>query len=166
MDVISSHPITFKWHLWGHLPNKDEWGDSSYIKIMTIHSIEDMLLLTELLPESIIQKCMLFIMKDGIKPYWEDPKNCNGGGFSYKVLPKNIVGFWNHLIYLLVGNTILNDTKLLNNLCGITVSPKKGGHNIVKIWMTNKEYMNPKIITSDKIMDSYKCVFLPHRINK
>uniref|UniRef100_A0A6C0H755 Eukaryotic translation initiation factor 4E n=1 Tax=viral metagenome TaxID=1070528 RepID=A0A6C0H755_9ZZZZ len=163
---MDGHPIQFKWILWAHLPNFNQWDDNSYIKIMTISSIEDMLLLTELFPETIIQKSMLFLMKDGIKPYWEDPKNKNGGGFSYKVFPKNIQGFWNHLIYLLVGNNILNDPKIINNVCGITVSPKKGGHNIVKIWMSNKDNMNPKIITSDKIMNDYKCVFLPHKLNK
>ena len=28
---------------------------------------------------------MLFLMRDGIQPIWEDEKNRNGGCFSYKI---------------------------------------------------------------------------------
>ena len=52
---------------------------------------------------------MLFLMKDGIAPTWEDPKNKNGGYFSYKVSNKNVKETWRDLSFLLMGNSISKD---------------------------------------------------------
>ena len=34
---------------------------------------------------------MLFVMRNGINPMWEDPKNKDGGCFSYKISNKNVI---------------------------------------------------------------------------
>ena len=47
---------------------------------------------------------MLFIMKTGITPMWEDPKNREGGCFSYKITNKFVVDVWKKLSLLLCGN--------------------------------------------------------------
>ena len=68
---------------------------------------------------------MLFIMKQGISPMWEDPKNRDGGCFSYKVPNKSVVKAWSELTYRIVGASISNTNPFVNSVTGITISPKK-----------------------------------------
>jgi len=64
-----------KWTLWAHLPHDTNWTFESYIPILTFDSVHAIIMLLETIPEEMITNCMLFIMRDGIKPMWEDPKN-------------------------------------------------------------------------------------------
>ena len=41
--------------------------------------MEEAIVLFETIPDIMIQNCMLFIMKQGINPLWEDSHNRNGG---------------------------------------------------------------------------------------
>ena len=81
---------------------------SSYIEITTINTAEDTCKYVENFPDILIKNCMLFIMRKGINPYWEDPQNIKGGCFSYKVSNKIVVQCWKNLSYLLLGETLTN----------------------------------------------------------
>ena len=89
-QTITSHKLKSKWNLWAHLPQDPDWTVKSYRKIYQFKTVEEAIGITESLPDGLIKNCMLFIMKDGISPMWEDPKNRNGGCFSYKVSNKNV----------------------------------------------------------------------------
>jgi len=91
---------------------------------------------------------MLFVMRTGIKPTWEDPKNRQGGCFSYKVTNKHVYNVWKELSYVLVGGTISQDKDFVANVTGITISPKKN-FCILKIWMSSCDNQNPGIITNE-----------------
>ena len=84
------HKLYDNWVLWAHLPHNTDWSVNSYIKVFEFTTIEDTVALIEKLPSVLVENCMLFIMRDGIKPIWEDPQNRNGGSFSYKVLNKQV----------------------------------------------------------------------------
>ena len=86
MDTF--HKLSDNWTIWAHLPHNTDWSIKSYIPIYTFTNIEETIAVTETLPAILVENCMLFIMKEGIKPTWEDPKNRNGGCFSYKVSNK------------------------------------------------------------------------------
>ena len=105
---------------------------------------------------------MLFLMRQGIKPIWEDEKNRNGGCFSYKVANKNVYEVWRDLTYVLIGESISNNIVFVNSVTGITISPKKN-FCIVKIWMTNCDHQNPTVVTSDvKNLIPQGCLFKKH----
>ena len=57
-------------------------------------------------------------MRDGIKPTWEDPKNRQGGCFSYKVTNKHVYNVWKELSYVLVGNTLSKDANFVGQCNG------------------------------------------------
>ena len=97
------HPLSDRWTLWAHLPHDTDWSIKSYIPISTFTTVEDTLAVTETLPSVMVENCMLFMMKEGIKPTWEDPRNRNGGCFSYKVTNKNVYKAWKDLTYVVVG---------------------------------------------------------------
>lgn len=160
MDAF--HSLSDKWTLWAHLPHNTDWSMQSYIPISTFKTVEDTIAVTETLPAILVENCMLFMMRDGIKPAWEDPKNRNGGCFSYKVSNKNVYKVWKDLTYVVVGGTISKQSGFVNCVTGITISPKKN-FCIIKIWMTDCNNQNPAIVTSDvKGLMPQGCLFKKH----
>ena len=151
-----------QWNLWAHLPHDSDWTVSSYKKIYKLTTVEETIAIIESLPEPLVKNCMLFIMKDGIVPMWEDPKNRNGGCFSYKVSNKNVCEVWRDLSYLLVGNTISSNMQFVNGVTGVTISPKKN-FCIIKIWLSNCEHQNPAVVTSEiNGLVAQGCLFKKH----
>jgi hypothetical protein len=156
------HCLTDRWTLWAHLPHDTDWSIDSYKKIYTFGTVEETIALTETIPDILVKNCMLFLMKDGIKPTWEDPKNRNGGCFSYKVSNKSVYEVWKELSYMLVGDTISTKPSFVAGVTGITISPKKN-FCIIKIWMTNCVNQNPAIVTSEiKGIIPQGCIFKKH----
>lgn len=159
---VSTHPLTDNWTLWAHLPHDTDWSIDSYKKILTVDTVETTIAITETMPEVLVKNCMLFIMKEGIKPTWEDPKNRSGGCFSYKISNKNVYEVWRDITYVLVGGTISPAQSFVTNVTGITISPKKN-FCIIKIWMANCDNQNPNIVNPDiKGLSSNGCLFKKH----
>jgi len=156
------HKLSGNWTLWAHLPHNTDWSLNSYIKIKTFTSVEETIAVTETLPAILVENCMLFLMREGIKPIWEDPKNRNGGCFSYKVSNKSVHKVWKELSYVVVGGTVSKQTSYVNSVTGITISPKKN-FCILKIWMADCSNQNPAVVTSDlKGITSQGCLFKKH----
>lgn len=161
-DISKCHKLKYKWVLWAHLPQDPDWTVKSYKKIYTFKTVEETIGITESLPADLVKNCMLFIMRENVNPMWEDPKNRNGGCFSYKVSNKSVVDVWRDLTYVLIGDTISTNSTFVNSVTGITISPKKN-FCIVKIWMTNCDHQNPQIVTPDvKQLIPQGCLFKKH----
>ena len=161
-ETTTYHKLRYKWNLWAHLPQDPDWTVKSYKKICQFKTVEEAIAITESLPADLVKNCMLFIMRDGVIPMWEDPKNRNGGCFSYKVSNRNVFEVWRDLTYVLVGETISSNSIFVNCVTGITISPKKN-FCIVKIWMTNCEHQNPQIVTSEiRKLSPQGCLFKKH----
>ena len=127
-----------------------------------MRTIEESIAISETMPEVLVKNCMLFLMKEGVKPIWEDPQNRSGGCFSYKIANNSVHEVWKQLCYLLVGNTISNQQSFVANVTGITISPKKN-FCIIKIWMSTCANQNPAIISNDVIgLTSHGCIFKKH----
>ena len=156
------HHLSDKWTLWAHLPHDTNWGLESYIKIYTFKTAEETIAVTETLPAILVENCMLFLMRDGIKPMWEDPRNKNGGCFSYKITNKNVYKVWKELSYVVVGGSISKQQNYVKNVTGVTISPKKN-FCIIKIWLSDCTNQNPDVVTSDlKGLSSHGCLFKKH----
>lgn len=157
-----NHKLNNNWTLWAHLPHNTDWSIKSYIPISTFTTVEETLAVTETLPAILVENCMLFMMKEGVKPTWEDPKNRNGGCFSYKVSNKNVYKVWKDLTYVVAGASISMNLNFVNSVTGITISPKKN-FCILKIWMTDCNNQNPAIVTGDvKGLAAQGCLFKKH----
>jgi translation initiation factor 4E len=156
------HKLTNGWVFWVHFPQDTDWTPKSYKNICRIDTVEQVISIIHLLPEDLVKNCMLFIMKQGINPTWEDPQNRNGGCFSYKITNKYVYEVWKKLTYLLVGDTISTNQAFNNSITGITISPKKN-FCIIKIWMTDCNHQNPAIVSNDvKGLSSQGCIFKKH----
>jgi hypothetical protein len=139
------HTLDNNWTVWMHMPNDIDWSINSYKKIYNFKTLEDCILFIENINKEIVEKCMLFIMKNNIKPIWEDISNKKGGSFSYKINIENIHDIWKKLVYYLIGNTLSDNVELLNNINGISISPKKN-FCIIKFWIGDIDNLTNNII--------------------
>jgi len=156
------HELSDKWTLWAHLPHDTDWSITSYIPISTFTTVEDTIAVTETLPSVMVENCMLFMMKEGIKPTWEDTRNRNGGCFSYKVTNKHVHKAWKDLTYVVAGASISKNPGFVNCVNGITISPKKN-FCIIKIWMSDCNNQNPQVVTTElKLLSPQGCLFKKH----
>ena len=155
------HALSGGWTLWGHLPHDTDWSLKSYIKLYDFNTVEQTVSVTEMLPPKLVVNCMLFLMREGSTPIWEDVRNRNGGCFSYKVSNKDVPDCWRQLTYALVGNCISVNKALLPVVNGITISPKKN-FCIVKIWLANCKFQNAAIINEVVGITSHGCLFKKH----
>ena len=161
-ETTQPHALYDKWVLWAHLPHDTDWPLKSYKKIMEFTTIEEVIALYQALPEKLVKNCMLFLMREGITPTWEDKKNRDGGCFSFKIPNKIVPSIWKRLSYVLTGETISNDNKLLRVVNGITISPKKS-FCIIKIWTSNCIHQNPRVLTTIPGLSIQGCLIKKHK---
>ena len=166
MDAMSIqthlHSLNDKWDLYYHLPHDKNWNLDSYVSIKSdIENVETVVKINEEMNDNIIKNCMLFIMKSGITPTWEDPKNRNGGCFSYKVGNKFVVDVWKNLFYLTCGNSLCVNPGYNKHVNGLTISPKKN-FCIIKIWLNTASLQDPTVITSIPNLSTQGCLFKKH----
>jgi hypothetical protein len=166
MDAVSTptqnHRLNDKWDLFYHLPHDKNWELDSYISIdKSIANMEDVIKLNESIHDNVIKNCMLFVMKSGITPLWEDPKNRNGGCFSYKITNKYVATIWKTLFYLLAGSNLCIKKEHNQYINGITISPKKN-FCIIKIWLCVAHLQDPSIITEIPNLTIQGCLFKKH----
>jgi hypothetical protein len=151
-----------KWTYYYHLPNDKNWNLASYKIIMSeIDNLEHLIGINEYVSDNVIKNCMLFVMRTGITPMWEDAQNRNGGCFSYKVTNKVVTQIWRKLMYLMCSYSLTVDVAHMDLVNGITISPKKG-FCIIKIWMKNCTLQDPAVIVNIENLVRNGCLFKSH----
>ena len=150
------------WSLWYHLPNEQNWDENSYNLICNFNDISSCVALTNTITENFITNCMFFLMRNEIKPMWEDKENINGGCFSLKIQNKYVYKTWNKLIYSIVGETLFDDETIMNDVNGITISPKRY-FCIIKIWMKNCDTTDIKLLNQKLNISVETFLFKKHR---
>ena len=159
---IQESKINDIWNLYYHLPDDKKWDISSYKYIMKdINTLENLISINEKLPEKIVKYCMLFVMRKGITPMWEDELNRDGGCFSFKVSNKLVYDVWKILFYSLCGETLCKDVSHSKNINGITISPKKN-FCIIKIWLKDCSVQDPHILIPIPNLSKQGCLFKKH----
>ena len=125
-DPNSHHYLDGKWDLYYHLPNDSNWSLNSYNTIAkNIDTVEQVYAINEAINEQTVKYSMLFLMRSGITPLWEDPKNRLGGCFSFKVINKQVYDIWKKLFYSICGESLCINKEHNQLINGITISPKK-----------------------------------------
>ena len=121
-----------------------------------------------------LQNGMYFLMRENIFPNWEDPDNREGGCWSYKVPCKNIKNIWDSLIEKCLIEAILDKSEEksddeniefnMNEINGISISPKKE-FNIIKLWNKNSgEVMNFKLEGTHKLLEDDSYIYKKHLV--
>lgn len=160
--MTETNLLNDKWDLYYHLPTDTNWDIDSYKPIMKGIAEESQIVeINEMLNDGVIKNCMLFIMRSGITPRWEDSKNRNGGCFSHKIHNKHVARVWRTILLDVCKEAYCNDSKLNSHINGITISPKKN-FCIVKVWFDCIDYQNPSIFKTVEDISLEGCLFKAH----
>ena len=152
-----------KWNLYYHLPQNKNWDLASYKLILgDIDTADKLVAIGTALTQNVMKYCMLFVMRTGVTPMWEDPRNRNGGFFSYKVANKFVPDVWRTMFYALCGETLSTNKAYSPLINGITVSPKKS-FCIIKIWMTDMSMQDGSVIIDIPNLTKHGVAFKPHK---
>lgn len=155
------HKLYDKWTFWAHLPHDTDWSLNSYQKLVSISSLEEAVTLNNIIPEEMICNCMLFVMRDGINPLWEDSHNKDGGSFSFKIDNNQVNELWQEMVYRLVGEDLFINENSVKKITGITISPKKN-FCILKIWLTDCTEQNVNMLNINEKLNVNGCIFKKH----
>ena len=160
--ICVSHKLNDKWVLYHHLPAEKNWTLSGYNVLCDhVDSVELVVSLNKALSENMIKYSMLFFMRSGITPLWEDVQNKSGGCFSYKVVNKHVVQVWRHMMYLAAGESLGLTQTYNDSINGITISPKKN-FCILKIWLKDNTHKDPQFISLVENLTKHGVMFKNH----
>jgi Eukaryotic initiation factor 4E len=161
-SVEQPNSLAFAWNIYYHLPQDKNWTMESYVPIYeNICCLNSLITINEAISDNIIKYCMLFVMKKGITPMWEDKANRDGGCFSFKVINKVVPDVWRTLMYLVCGNSLTKNAAHMQLVNGITISPKKN-FSIIKVWMRDCSLQDPEIMETIPNLIKTGCVFRKH----
>lgn len=156
------YPLSNRYKMYLHLPQDKDWSIDSYKVIAEFESVEEMVEIFRRLPASLIEKGMLFVMKNDILPQWEHKDNVKGGSFCYKIAKASVVSTFKQLVYIMAGNTISMDKGFVDDITGVTISPKMGDFCIIKIWTRGTKYQDPVIVKTIGSLKPVGCIFKRH----
>ena len=163
MDIIN-FKLESNWSLWYHELNSDKWGMDSYQKIMNIKNYNDLCFMLNRFDN--INCGMFFLMKEDIKPIFEDPKNINGGYWSLRINKKDTSEIWKKIIYYMLIEGLLEDSSNDTLINGISIGPKIN-NCIFKIWNGDFKKFNNNCLRSDiDIFINNDVFYLEHKERK
>jgi hypothetical protein len=144
--------------LFKKMANRPHFQAKPHKELCTISTVNDLMYILRLMEVKIEPKIKIgsinnkinldandyIIMRKGIEPIWEDPKNSNGGTFTIKMAHSKGYETWATFLMFMMGETMTFDMNYIN---GITVSyisdsnsfhnPNSNSHNsytYIKIW--------------------------------
>ena len=131
--MSEDHFLNDCWILYFHDPENDDWSDSSYKMLHTISSAQDWIQ-AHLSFKDLWNKGMFFLMREHIRPMWEDDHNKNGGCLSFKVNKPEVSMYWYHLGCKTLGESLCKKKEWWDKVCGISISPKRN-YCILRVWL-------------------------------
>jgi hypothetical protein len=158
----SDTKLNNKWILWYHDPLDTNWDIRSYKNLQEISNMKEFWEIYKFMNNNIVENSMLFMMRNGIKPLWEDEKNVPGGCWSFKITKGNLANVWRNLSAYLCGETLISNKNNYSLLNGISISPKKN-FCIVKIWNGDKKQNNLELLNKIEDLPFDTCIFKEHK---
>jgi len=166
--VLMNNPFNTPWHLWYH-HELDNWKTSGYRKIFTINNISDFWdLHTNIECIGGINNQNFFLMRDGIDPIWEDPKNRNGGCWSIKLteIHRNF-NIWLKLALKMVCENMFKDPKYDESkvITGLSINLRNANTTIIKLWNSDTKVNSIKLLHDDITKDfGYNIIYKKNNV--
>ena len=147
--------------LWYHGLNDKSWNLDSYKKMCTITNVSEFWRMLNNFDKIGYRNRHLFLMKNDIKPMWEDENNKNGGVCSFKIEVHNSLEIYENLsTHMVLG--LISD--IPSDINGISFCPK-GNTVFVKVWNRNKNN-DLSLMLNKTILDKYGSLSIKYIPNK
>ena len=158
---------TGSWCLYYHNPADTKWTPESYQNIVTVRTWGEFFAVMRDLQDVSIQQGMLFWMRDGVPPLYENHANIKGGCYSLRVSRARAAHyFMMYTVASMLGQVVNDSTNVIQ---GLSISPKRiveknQSFNVIKIW--NKDCMrfnkNEQLVRLDNIQTCSEIIYTPH----
>jgi hypothetical protein len=158
---------TGSWCLYYHNPADTKWTPESYQNIVTVRTWGEFFAVMRDLQDVSIQQGMLFWMRDGVPPLYENHANIKGGCYSLRVSRARAAHyFMMYTVASMLGQVVNDSTNIIQ---GLSISPKRiveknQSFNVIKIW--NKDCMrfnkNEQLVRLDNIQTCSEIIYTPH----
>lgn len=130
------------WYVWYH-HELDDWTSKGYKKIFTIRTMEDFWnFFNNFACLGGINLLHYFVMRAGVVPIYEDPRNKNGGTWSSLVAPQYAEEDFTMLSTAIIGESLCDKN---SSIMGFS-SNIKSGLSVIKIWNNNKSENSVKLL--------------------
>lgn len=147
------------WNIWAHDVYNKDWSLQSYKHIMKIENVGDMWSFLNNIKEFNYMKTHFFIMRDNIKPIWEDDQNRNGGTCKFK-FDNDALDAWEEFVIHTLNEDIVSNFNTIN---GVSFNPKNSC-TIIKIW--NSKNKDVQDTLNPKLKDKYKDISIKYDSNQ
>ena len=124
------------WQVYAHEPSGSDWTLPSYKLVGNpLSTVSDFWTMFNSV-EPCLERSMLFIMRDGVTPSWDDPACIDGALVSAAVVSTQAKASFKQLVQSLLGETLLagGEGYTWSDVLGVSMGPKKA-HCVIKIWM-------------------------------
>ena len=164
---------TGSWCLYYHNPVDTRWTPDSYQMLGTVKTWGELFALTNELQDVSIQQSMMFWMREGVSPLYENHANIRGGCYSIRAnRQKSVQYFLMYTIASMLGKAVGDSTNIVQ---GVSISPKRiydpknnQNFNVIKIW--NKDCVKfckaQELVILDNINQTSEIVYTPHTQKK
>ena len=160
---LANIPLPNKWDLYLYdkqlfkkMTSRPNFQAKPHKKLCTISTINDLICILQLMGVKTEQKNKIgllpsdkinldmndyIIMRDGIEPIWEDPKNSNGGTFTIKMPHSKGYDVWSTFVMFMLGETLTYDMSSINGITVSYISDANSFHNPISTGNNSYTYI-------------------------
>eukprot|EP00005_Dracoamoeba_jomungandri_P002662 CAMPEP_0174259858 /NCGR_PEP_ID=MMETSP0439-20130205/8627_1 /TAXON_ID=0 /ORGANISM="Stereomyxa ramosa, Strain Chinc5" /LENGTH=291 /DNA_ID=CAMNT_0015343925 /DNA_START=126 /DNA_END=1001 /DNA_ORIENTATION=+ len=145
LELAETEPFFLEntWSFWlyryvGRNKSLDEY-EAALRELGTVVSVQDFWCWYNNLPSVTKVKAgtSYHLMKNGIRPVWEDPANVDGGSFCLRISKKFSCYVWEVLCMMTIGEQFDDALHPNDEVHGISVSVRRSGDDVITIWTKN-----------------------------
>lgn len=160
-DLATEHALESSWGFWGRGQRPSERGAVAW-ESERLHEIQTAEAFWRLhgalqAPSSLVSGANYQLFRRSVKPTWEDAANAAGGEWTLG-LPNRCAGldeYWLKLCLAVIGGALVpdGDDADLDEVCGISLSVRKGGVLRLNLWTKNKSDADAQNAIGKKIRE-------------
>jgi len=122
------YPTQTKWNLSYHLNSNKSYRVADFVKMLSISNLKEFWELHNNLDKiNNLKDKNYYLMREGITPTKEDPKNRNGTIISIAIPDEIMVETWVHMAAIIIGEEFSKKNYLVNGLCIKYINDNKPG---------------------------------------
>ena len=158
---------TGSWSVYYHNPTDTKWTSDSYQLIATVKTWGEFFSIIYELGDVAIQQGMIFWMKEGVPPLYENHANIKGGCYSLRISRQKATRYF--LLYTIasmLGSAVKNSSNIIQ---GCSIGPKRiieknQSFNVIKIWNKDCTQFNTidELISLENVQQCSEIMYTPH----
>jgi len=158
---------TGAWCAYYHDPVDTKWTPDSYQLIATVKTWNDFFSLLHTMGDVILQQGMIFWMREGVPPLYENHANIKGGCYSLRISRQKAIRYF--ILYTIASMAGLVVQHKTNSIQGCSIGPKRileknQSFNVIKIWNKDCTLFNSidELVQLEHIQQCSEIIYTPH----